>query len=138
MVIDSERSSVSDEPKLTALVKRIGERAGMVVTTSKGWDSIIADADAGLAELDPIYVVAQVKEKFGGLAFYYRPSTSDPDIRAAMQSIVNEAVTKAAYTCEISGRDDGVLGHWQGRNWLRTLSISLYGPEGFEPLPPED
>ena len=34
--------------------------------------------------------------------------------------------------------DDGVLGRWQGRNWLHSLSIGMYGPEGFEPLSPED
>ena len=34
--------------------------------------------------------------------------------------------------------DGGVLGRWQGRNWLHSLSIGMNGPEGFEPLSPED
>ena len=50
-----------------------------------------------------------------------------------MRTIVATAEANAATTCEISGRDDGVLGQWRGRSWLRTLSLSLYGPQGFEP-----
>ena len=75
-----------------------------------------------------------MKAKFGGLRYYFSPSTADPETRAAMQLIVNEDEAKAWRTCEISGRDDGVLGRWQGRSWLLTLSLSLYGPLGFEPV----
>jgi hypothetical protein len=67
-----------------------------------------------------------------GLRFYYRPSTSDPELTTAMQLIVAQAEAKAATTCEISGLNDAVLGTWPGRHWLRTLSLSIYGPQGFE------
>jgi hypothetical protein len=90
------------------------------------------------AELDPGYKVEQVKEKFGGLRYYYRQSTRDPEICAAIRTIVAKAEAKAATTCEINGRDDGVLGQWRGRSWLHTLSLSVYGPQGFEPLQADD
>ena len=99
-----------------------------------GWDAILADFDTPLNELDPGYVVDQVKEKFSGLRYYFSPSTADPETRAAMHLIVNGAEAKAWKTCEISGRNDGMLGRWQGRSWMRTLSLSLYGPQGFEPV----
>jgi hypothetical protein len=137
-MINREPRSVSDEPMLAPLLARMGDRNAMMLSTDAGWDVIIAQTDARLAELDPDYVVEQVKEKFGGLRFYYRPSSPDPAIQATMQSVVAEAEAKAARTCEISGRDDGVLGRWRGHNWLRTLSLSVYGPQGFEPLPTKE
>jgi hypothetical protein len=137
-MIYSEPRSVHDSPVLAALVARMGAQAGPMLSTDTGWDEIIAEADARLAELDPNYTVDQIKEKFGGLRFYYHSSIRDTDLREAMSAIVREAEERAAQTCEMSGRGDGALGRWRGHSWLRTLSVSLYGPQGFEPLEPSE
>ncbi len=133
-MIYSEPRSIRDSQVLAALVARMGALAGTVLSTDAGWDELIAEADERLAELDPNYTVLQIKEKFGGLRFYFHSTISDPQVQEAMSTIVRDAEDKAERTCEMSGRDDGTLGRWNGHSWLRTLSVSLYGPQGFEPL----
>ena len=52
---------------LIAIMMRIPDGWGRWIRCDRGRDSIIVDVDQKLAELDPNYVVHQVKEKFGGL-----------------------------------------------------------------------
>jgi MinD superfamily P-loop ATPase len=77
---------------------------------SRGWYPIIVELDRRLAELDEDYVVHQVKEKFGGLRYYFEPTPSaTPDTIAAMRAAVKEAKSVAERTCEECGASGGVL-----------------------------
>ena len=87
-MIYSEPRSVHDSPVLAALIARMGAHAGPMLSTDAGWDEIIAEANGRLSELDPDYKVDQVKEKFGGLRYYYSPSIDDPEVHKAMSAIV--------------------------------------------------
>jgi len=105
-------------PELEEILRRIPDGWGRWVTMSKGWYRIIVELDRRLAELDPDYVICQVKEKFGGLRYYFEPSPSaTPDTIAAMRAAVVEAEAESERTCEecgVSGavlRDDRV--YWQ-------------------------
>ena len=71
----------------------------------EGWKSIIDDTHNKLKYIDPDYKVAQIKEKFGGLRYYYDHSfESYDDIRREiMDDIVRTAEDEASRTCELCG-----------------------------------
>lgn len=81
-----------------------------------GWLGIITKANEMLSYIDPDYKVDQIKEKFGGLRYYFTPSfVLDDDADRVrldiMDAIVRDAEYKASYTCEkcgIQGEYNGV------------------------------
>lgn len=71
-----------------------------------GWKSIIDDTHRKLKYIDPDYKISQIKEKFGGLRYYYdqSPEISYGDIRREiMDDIVRVAEINASNTCELCG-----------------------------------
>lgn len=101
---------------LTAILRRIPDGWGRFIGCSRGWYPIVVRLDQVLAEVDPEYVLLQVKEKFGGLRYYYRQA--HPDRRAEMDALVSVAEEEAARTCEDCGAP-GVL--CEASHWYRTL-----------------
>lgn len=75
-----------------------------------GWFDIIWDLSKELYKLEPIPMVAQVKEKYGTLRFYYDHWSDEADL------LVQEAERKSAVTCETCG----AAGKLRGTGWLRT------------------
>jgi hypothetical protein len=71
----------------------------------EGWKTIIIDTHSKLKYIDPNYKIAQIKEKFGGLRYYYDHSfESYDDIRREiMDDIVRAAEDEASRTCELCG-----------------------------------
>jgi len=105
-------------PALELILRRIPDGWGRWVTMSRGWYPIIVALDRRLAELDEDYVVHQVKEKFGGLRYYFEPSDhSSPDTIAAMRAAVKEAESVAGRTCEECGVSGAVLRDDEHRYW---------------------
>lgn len=63
---------------------------------------LIANCDKEISTIDPDYTIFQIKEKFGGLRFYYAPSSP------IHESKINEVIEKyeriCSMTCEVSGK----------------------------------
>lgn len=81
-----------------------------------GWVSIVDELHEKVLEIDPNVSVAQVKEKFGGLRYYY---DTDSDRADEIEKLVDEAERLATRTCEVCGKS-GETSAW-GRGWLNTL-----------------
>lgn len=85
---------------------RPGTPYGMI-SVGRGWYDLVLRLDATLAEIDPDYRIAQVKEKFGGLRYYVSNSEGytfdgewgDDPFRAAIQA----AEAESFVTCEGCG-----------------------------------
>lgn len=87
----------------------------------EGWWPVLANLCANIqhhldwrnktAEVVPQVTVAQIKEKFGGLRFYYEGG--DEQIRG----MVSMAEAWAGNTCETCGKP----GHRRDGGWLKTL-----------------
>ncbi|QKT12162.1 hypothetical protein [Rhodococcus sp. W8901] len=86
---------------LRRILLRIPDGWGRWIRASKGWYPIIVRLDEDLAALDPDYQVHQVKEKFGGLKYYFR--TEQDELRKAMCALVDAAEAAAELVCEECG-----------------------------------
>ena len=53
------------------LISRIPKGWGRYISCNEGWYDILDKLDIKLSYLDPDYSIAQVKEKFGTLRFYF-------------------------------------------------------------------
>lgn len=83
-----------------------------------GWAPIVNKLYEDLRAIDPEFVCQQVKEKFGGLRFYFDVSEGASDEAAKeMDRLVDKAKYQCAVTCEFCG-DPGKL---REQGWLKTL-----------------
>ena len=114
-----------DEERLHLVVSRIADGYEKYVSCDKGWWPIIEQLDLRLAEIDPSYVIYQVKEKFGQLRFYYEPS--HPKFRASMQPIVDEMTEDAASICEVTGKPGKLMVRDAPFKTFRTLCSDFDG-----------
>lgn len=81
-----------------------------------GWFPLVNALHKILLVIDPNYSVAQVKEKFGGLRYYFGAS-EDGDYKQ-MQAIVDVAEAMSTYICEKCG----AIGKLRiGNFWHKTL-----------------
>ena len=86
----------------------------------EGWYDICREIDVQLKAIDPNYQVSQIKEKFGGLRYYYTPSDATGAVDwEKMRAIVSKGEEQSYTICEECGNP----GEPQtgGRYWVRTL-----------------
>lgn len=84
-----------------------------------GWTPIINLTHAKLRHLDPDYKIDQIKEKFGGLRYYFTPSV---DFGSIVGQIMDDVVTAAEVRCSRTCEECGTPGEaHQIRGWWRTL-----------------
>lgn len=110
------------------LTSRIIEPFAKYVFCDDGWLSLLTDLHDELIKIDPNYTIYQVKEKFGGLCFYYSPSNPTHD--EAMRNVVREYEQKSYLICEKTGQPGNLK---VKNNWLKTLSDSFID-EGWTKL----
>ena len=90
------------------------------VDVDEGWYQIVVDCDNLLTEIDPNYQIAQIKQKFGGLRYYFQPSdVNNGELYVKMNAVVLAYEKIASITCEATGKP-GVLMKSKGA-WVKTL-----------------
>ena len=104
--------------QIEALKKKIVPEYWKSIDVDEGWYQIVVDCDKELTAIDPHYQIFQIKEKFGGLRYYFQPSQSDT--LKAMIEVVSKYEAIAARTCEATG-GPGVLMKSIG-GWRKTLN----------------
>lgn len=90
-----------------------------------GWDELIIKCHEELIALDPNYVPVQIKQKFGGLRYYFDTQT-DERTRLKMYETTGRYEALSLKTCEVTG-EAGVLMK-QGGTYF-TVNPA-YAPEG--------
>jgi hypothetical protein len=76
-----------------------------------------------------VQVVAnQIKEKFGTLAFYTSVYSGDNIQNNIIDDIINEAESKSAYTCEVTGEHAEIC---KKGGWYKTLCYEQARKDGF-------
>lgn len=115
---------------LQPILARINPDYGVHISCDSGWWTLISNCDKELSAVDPDYTIFQVKEKFGGLRYYYSPS--NPDNRTKMDEIVRKYEKICAMTCELTGRHGYLLRKGKkGMGMLKTLNEGFL-QEGWE------
>lgn len=87
---------------LNTVIARIDPNHGKHISCDEGWWQLISLCDKELADIDPDYTIFQVKEKFGGLRYYYSPSS--PTMAKEMNAVVAKFEHMCSMTCEKTGR----------------------------------
>jgi len=87
---------------LQPVLSRINPDYGVVISCESGWWNIISKCDKELSSIDPDYTIFQIKEKLGGLRYYFSPS--NPEYAAKMKEIVQKYEKICSMTCEVTGR----------------------------------
>lgn len=94
-----------------------------------GWKDIVLETDAMLSYIDPDYKIAQIKEKFGTMRFYF-DSDKDGLERKIMHAIVEYAERQSKNICEDCG-DYGVIRGDIG--WMLTLCDKCHSQHNPDP-----
>ena len=101
-----------------------------------GWWPLLEETFAELTKIleqwpGVLFRVDQIKEKFGGLRFYYHTRRANgstitdealEDVRKLLDAVVMQAEGKASQTCEICGEP----GERRSLSWLKTLCDKHY------------
>ncbi len=112
---------------LHPLLNRIVKEFSRSIDCGKGWWPLLAELDSKLADIDPDYTIYQIKEKFGGLRYYFAPSF--PNRAPEMNALVTEYERRCGQLCEVTGKE-GVLMVRNG--YFKTLHESFAGSNGWE------
>lgn len=85
----------------------------------EGWMPHVLECHRQLKHLDNEYLISQIKQKLGGLRYYFSPSVACDDLTSdIMDSVVRAAEYSCSYTCELCGHA-GTLRNNHG--WYKTL-----------------
>jgi hypothetical protein len=104
--------------QIEELAKKIKPPYYSRIEVDEGWYQLVIDCDKELSRIDQKYDLFQVKEKFGGLRYYFQ--SSNPGLRDEMDAVVARYEEIAGRTCEATG-GPGVLMKSVG-NWFKTLN----------------
>jgi hypothetical protein len=67
---------------------------------------------------EPLFSVLQIKEKFGGLRFYYTMNTKNDDLYRKVQAMIDNAEDASYETCQITGKPGALC---KSGSWYMTL-----------------
>lgn len=133
---------------LRRMLLRIPNGWGRWIGCSRGWYPILVELDEQLASLLPGYELHQVKEKYGGLRFYWDPGerVTDPDDHegaahlAALdrrtelaEQLVEAAEGRASATCELCGQRGQPCCTPGPYPWYQTLCPDCAQQRGYVP-----
>jgi hypothetical protein len=107
--------------KIEKLKNKIVPEYRKSIEVDEGWYQLVIDCDKELTGADPKYQIYQVKEKFGGLRYYTKPSNlDDKDILKRIADIIAKYEDIASRTCSATG-GPGVLMKSIG-GWRKTIN----------------
>lgn len=100
------------------IIERFDEGFHPFIDAGHGWSGVINDCHKKLLSVDPDYKVVQIKEKFGGLRYYFNPS--NPVHTRVMSDIVRPFEKKSYTVCEVCGKNAKLMKRIRD-SWLKTL-----------------
>jgi len=114
---------------LHPLLARFANEAPKVIECGEGWWKLLSACDTQLEKIDPDYTIFQIKEKFGGLRYYYSPS--NPDNGRAMDGVIAEFERICWMTCEVTGRHGYLMSNTPNGLGRRRVLNEDYLKEGW-------
>lgn len=144
--LDQERDDFHKKLKQACpIFWRDGSPGGSFATPSvcSGWHDIIFECscqiEKALTSLQGLYPVnmmpypAQIKEKFGGLRFYYdTPCELPKEVLSEVEAAIQLAENKSYTICEYCGASDSKMRNQTpdgGNRWIKTLCDKCWNVE---------
>lgn len=109
---------IGKDEDFSDIISRFDEGFHPWIDAGYGWANLIRQCHEKLVSFDPNYKVVQIKEKFGGLRYYFNPST--PVYTRAMHDRILPLERASYEVCEICGAS-GKLRKTIQDSWLKTL-----------------
>jgi len=104
-----------------------------------GWQPMVEELCSKLAKIveekNLTFQIEQIKEKFGGLRFYYFYKGDRVD---EIADLIHEAEERSFKICEVTGEDGELRIKGKGYGWLKTLSDAEAERQGYETLQEEE
>lgn len=129
---------------LRRVLLRIPVEWGRWISCGRGWYPILVELDEQLAAIFPHYELHQVKEKFGGLRFYWEAGVHGAGqdetvagqaafdrLRERAEQLVAEAERRASATCEHCGQPGQLCRTSGPAPWYRTLCPDCMHQDGY-------
>lgn len=114
---------------LEDMIRRIPEGFGRHLAVPRGWFPIIVRAHERIKALLPEYELLGVRQKYGGLRFYYEASGLTEELMDQIDAIVEEAERAAIRTCEVCGEPGCPRVSHPRSPWVKTLCTRCAGDE---------
>lgn len=95
------------------------------IECGEGWHDIVWACHRELFRIDPDYQPLQIKEKFGGLRYYFNSSHRDKEI---MNMVVDKYEKMSFTICEECG-EPGTTARGITTLWIKTLCAKHRGIE---------
>lgn len=94
--------NIDIQPEIKDILSRFQTSFPAIIDCDDGWSKLIVDCHRELRSVDHDYTIAQIKEKFGGLRYYF--ASSDPSLYKQMGQIVAKYEKESFRICEVCGK----------------------------------
>lgn len=108
--------------------ERFAEGWWPVLDVGEGWRELLENLHQELIEVAPDYQLHQVKEKFGGLRFYFDANIKNDAAIERAQDIVDKYEDLSWKVCEITGKPGKVVSR---DGWRKVLCPELAAEHGY-------
>lgn len=129
----TELSETRDISHLTDIIKDINSHNGNgyeVLQCEKGWWELVTQCHTELKRIDPKYRIIQIKQKFGGLRYYFTTELG-PETVELMHEIVRRYEKRLDTVCELTGLEGQQYKTSTG--WY-TIRNPQYAPKDAKPV----
>lgn len=106
---------------LVDILSRIPPHWGRWIDCEEGWFPLIVELHQQLLELDPHYVVRQVKEKYGSLRYYAGSSIVDSVAQERFSALLDIAERFSKTVCEVCGNSARLSVSNDPDPWYKTI-----------------
>jgi hypothetical protein len=104
-----------------------------------GWQPMVEELCSKLTQIVDkkklAFQIEQIKEKFGGLRFYY---SYEGDRAPEIADLIHETEQRSFKICEVTGEEGDLCIKGKGYGWMKTLSSSEAERQGYKPLKEEN
>lgn len=92
---------IDNDPEFQNIIDRFVDGIPASIDCKYGWANLVRECDEVVFANDPNYTVSQIKEKLGGLRFYF--NLSNMDDYARVSGLVMSIEERSFSTCEDCG-----------------------------------
>lgn len=105
------------------LLSRFVDGYAPFISVGAGWGELIKECHNKLVAFDANYKIYQIKQKYGGLRYYVKPSVDALVYRTS--AIVSPFEKKSYLICEVCGKN----GNLRAKNSFYQTLCTEHGPE---------